>query len=335
MAAAPAAGARRPDRSGIPLTVDALPCITAMVDSLVAPAFPEHPVGEGRHQPRVFHPGGSVHGAAFGAAAIGMRAFARRNHCSGVGMSIVRRRNQHVRVRVARGPSRRGPRMASVRQLLVVREDRAAPLDSACPFQTARWWIRSKSRVRIASPIRRHTTHRWCLRHWPDSSRSQSRDRCGRERFLRALAQLGGGEREGGRPAGDRATWKFRGLFFGHCRTARDRFDFAVDDKRPRTGSWIRSPVRQRLQWRDHASLLDKYSAEDRCIGSQIGACGSPSSSEAGCRWSWTRRRVSTRQVWPSPHTFDAPVSSRRFMRTNPPRETLGPVERVSSCGEL
>lgn len=62
-------------------------------------------------------------------------------------------------------------------------------------------------------------------------------------------------------------------LFFGHCRMepAWDRFDFAVD---------VTSVYAQKLEAvrlfdsvfsGDHAALLDKYSAEDRYIGSQVG----------------------------------------------------------------
>jgi N-acetylglucosamine malate deacetylase 1 len=62
-------------------------------------------------------------------------------------------------------------------------------------------------------------------------------------------------------------------LFFGHCRMepAWDRFDFAVDVSSVYDRKLEAVRLFDSVFSGDHAALLDKYSAEDRYIGSLIG----------------------------------------------------------------
>jgi|SRR5579864_1836366 len=62
-------------------------------------------------------------------------------------------------------------------------------------------------------------------------------------------------------------------LFFGHCRMepAWDRFDFAVDVSDVYETKIAALRVYESVFSGDQASLLDKYNAEDRYVGSQVG----------------------------------------------------------------
>jgi LmbE family N-acetylglucosaminyl deacetylase len=62
-------------------------------------------------------------------------------------------------------------------------------------------------------------------------------------------------------------------LFFGHCRMepAWDRFDFAVDVSDVYDLKMAAIRVYESVFGGAQASLLDKYSAEDRYIGSVVG----------------------------------------------------------------
>ncbi len=62
-------------------------------------------------------------------------------------------------------------------------------------------------------------------------------------------------------------------LFFGHCRMepAWDRFDFAVDVSDVYDQKMAAIRVYESVFSGDQASLLDKYNAEDRYIGSLVG----------------------------------------------------------------
>lgn len=62
-------------------------------------------------------------------------------------------------------------------------------------------------------------------------------------------------------------------LFFGHCRMepAWDRFDFAVDVSDVYEQKMAAARVYESVFSGDQASLLDKYNAEDRYVGSLVG----------------------------------------------------------------
>lgn len=62
-------------------------------------------------------------------------------------------------------------------------------------------------------------------------------------------------------------------LFFGHCRMepAWDRFDFAVDVSDAYDQKMAAIRVYESVFSGDQASLLDKYNAEDRYVGSLVG----------------------------------------------------------------
>ena len=62
-------------------------------------------------------------------------------------------------------------------------------------------------------------------------------------------------------------------LFFGHCRMepAWDRFDFAVDVSATYAQKMAAVTAYESVFSGDQASLLDKYSAEDRYVGSLVG----------------------------------------------------------------
>jgi LmbE family N-acetylglucosaminyl deacetylase len=78
-------------------------------------------------------------------------------------------------------------------------------------------------------------------------------------------------------PAGealkDSAPHEIERLFFGHCRMepAWDRFDFAVDVTDVYVEKMASIRVYESVFSGDQASLIDKYSAEDRYMGSQVG----------------------------------------------------------------
>lgn len=63
-------------------------------------------------------------------------------------------------------------------------------------------------------------------------------------------------------------------LFFGHCRMepAWDRFDFAVDVSDVYEAKMASIRVYESVFSGDQATLLDKYNAEDRYVGSLVGA---------------------------------------------------------------
>ena len=113
---------------GSRFTVHALTGVAAMIDTLFAPAFGEHLVGErGPAGACVFHPCRSVHRAALRcAAACGLRRIRapkplRPLACDAV---IGPLGDQHVRVRVVLAPIRVAARVnrERVRQLLLVRQ---------------------------------------------------------------------------------------------------------------------------------------------------------------------------------------------------------------------
>ena len=62
-------------------------------------------------------------------------------------------------------------------------------------------------------------------------------------------------------------------LFFGHCRMepAWDRFDFAVDVSDVYEAKMASIRVYESVFSGDQATLLDKYNAEDRYVGSLVG----------------------------------------------------------------
>jgi N-acetylglucosamine malate deacetylase 1 len=77
----------------------------------------------------------------------------------------------------------------------------------------------------------------------------------------------------GGEQLKETAPHEIERLFFGHCRMepAWDRFDFAVDVSDVYDAKMAAVRVYDSVFSGDRASLLDKYSAEDRYVGSLVG----------------------------------------------------------------
>ena len=77
----------------------------------------------------------------------------------------------------------------------------------------------------------------------------------------------------GGEVLGDTGPHEIDRLFFGHCRMepAWDRFDFAVDVSDVYDLKMAAIRVYESVFSGDQASLLDKYNAEDRYVGSLVG----------------------------------------------------------------
>ncbi|MFN7985581.1 MAG: hypothetical protein U0Q11_27380 [Vicinamibacterales bacterium] len=162
-----------------------------------------------------------------------------------------------------------------VRQLLVVCETvlGAARLCLSLPDRALVDSI--ESRVRIASLIRRHTPSLvfTTLGSGIHPDHKAATDAVVNGVFYARLPNWEAVKVEGVASLAETAPHEISRLFFGHCRMepAWDRFDFAVDV----TSVYERKLEAVRLFDSvfsgDHASLLDKYSAEDRYIGSQIG----------------------------------------------------------------
>jgi LmbE family N-acetylglucosaminyl deacetylase len=78
-------------------------------------------------------------------------------------------------------------------------------------------------------------------------------------------------------PAGEALTdtdpHEIERLFFGHCRMepAWDRFDFAVDVSNVYDSKMAAIHAYESVFGGDQATLLDKYNAEDRYVGSLVG----------------------------------------------------------------
>ncbi len=71
----------------------------------------------------------------------------------------------------------------------------------------------------------------------------------------------------------DTQTHEISRLFFGHCRMepAWDRFDFAVDVSDVYDVKLAAIRAYESVFSGDQASLLDRYDAEDRYVGSLVG----------------------------------------------------------------
>ncbi len=132
-----------------------------------------------------------------------------------------------------------------------------------------------ESRVRIASLIRRHTPSLvfTTLGSGIHPDHKAVTDAVVNGVFYARLPNWQAVKVEGVASLAETKPHEISRLFFGHCRMepAWDRFDFAVDVTTVYERKLEAVRLFDSVFSGDHAALLDKYSAEDRYIGSQIG----------------------------------------------------------------